>query len=77
LPDEHMPQSHLGAQLDNERRRDPGLGQCPGHQQITQMTSIGPVRLGSALLDGVVREVACRLSSCPARDAACRLRSAR
>lgn len=45
-----MAQPDAGAQIEDVRRRDPGLGQPAGHQQLAQVTGIGAVVLGMLLV---------------------------
>ena len=47
--DERLAQPHLGAQIEDVRGRDPGLGQALSHQQLAQQPGVELVGLGTAL----------------------------
>jgi hypothetical protein len=49
LVHERFAQPHLGADVSDVGGRDPGLGQRPTQQQVTQVVGVGPVGLGPPL----------------------------
>jgi hypothetical protein len=49
LVHERFAQPHLGAEVSDVGGRDPGLGQRPTQQQVTQVVGVGPVGLGPPL----------------------------
>jgi hypothetical protein len=44
-----LAQPYLGAEVSDVGGWDPGLGQRPAQQQVTQVTGVGPVGLGPPL----------------------------
>jgi hypothetical protein len=49
LVHQRFAQPHLGADVSDVGGRDPGLGQRPTQQQVTQVVGVGPVGLGPPL----------------------------
>jgi hypothetical protein len=46
---QHVAQPQPLTQIEDPRRRDPGLGQAPDHQQLPQMPGVGAIALGALL----------------------------